>query len=89
MILGSNPFNNHVIFQEKRRFICIIIIFFFPITNFYCNFIHLFYSNDGNDDNQIRQVTINGMVATSSTGRRTPQANFQHPLATVASNISG
>lgn len=53
-------------------------------------FINLFNSNDGNDDNQLRQVTINGMVATSSsTGRRTPQANFQHQLATVASNIPG
>jgi len=29
------------------------------------------------------------MVATSSTGRRTPQTNFQQQLATGASNISG
>lgn len=52
-------------------------------------YVHLFNSNDGNDDSLIRQVTINGMVATSNTGRRTPQANFQHQLATGAQNISG
>lgn len=64
-----------------------LIIYFLHYYIAIC--VNLFNSNDGNDDNQIRQMTINGMVATSSTGRRTPQANYQHQLAISASNISG
>jgi len=93
-LTANNPTNsfyfrrffNYVIFQKKRR---LILIKFFVLLIFIAIYINLFNSNDGNDDSQIRQLTINGMVATSNTGRRTPQTNFQHQLATGASNITG